>query len=288
MRGRFTVSLLAFVGCAGTQHREELSRTRAEIQRLAEQVEALQKTVSGVRSSAANISSRVDGLRNRAQEIERGIERRRDEFEEAARGVAESTKRTEARIGELSERADTAIAKVDELLKEIRSITSVEKVSAEIAALLGKKGAVDALVADITERWGELVKDRARIMQAVCSSPEWRALHFTALHAGRDGLTEFFTSDRMTCYSMFGSFKFIVGLDAQPRANPLYLGDGRWKLSDRELRAKLREAVDGIISVAKIYRVTPVMEINFFFRGRDCATWKNGKIYLSGDEVPNK
>jgi len=119
---------------------------------------------------------------------------------------------------------------------------------------------------------------------------EWRALEFTA----HENCSEFLTNRliRRSCRAHLSPEGLKVIVDTRPQPTwDVYLGNGRFACSDRELRAAYEEAADGSSTSIMNYvrALFPGIDSNhvvieFGIQGSLVGTWHNGRMTLEGED----
>lgn len=116
---------------------------------------------------------------------------------------------------------------------------------------------------------------------------DWRALDLTAAHNNESYLSDKLIKTGFGVYLLPTGITVGVGTKTQPSWDT-YLGNGRFSVSDRELRAAYLEAVEEIFEIIDLAFIGSGLQrshvkIIFSIRGSDVATFKNNQLKLEGE-----
>ncbi len=117
---------------------------------------------------------------------------------------------------------------------------------------------------------------------------DWEALSVTAQSSGQTYLTDKLIRDVAIFFLLPDGMTAHVGTSCQPAWNN-YLGEGKWAVSDRELRQAYQDAAEKILQTIRISfgkdsgLTNKEITINFFIRGEPLGTWTNGTLKLAGE-----
>ena len=119
---------------------------------------------------------------------------------------------------------------------------------------------------------------------------DWSALKFTAANNSEGFLTDKLIRTGCLLLLMEHELEVFIGTHTQPDWN-MYLGNGRFSVSDRELRAAYIEAVDEILSMIRTYFPEEESDLSdheiamyFAIHGTSVGTWQGGVFKLGGEE----
>jgi len=119
---------------------------------------------------------------------------------------------------------------------------------------------------------------------------QWMELEFTAVHNHESYLTDKLVRTDCVAYLLEDRLSICVDTRTQPGWD-VYLGEGRFSVSDRELRAAYTEATNRILKDIRIYfpekesgLSDQEIEIAFAIYGSEVGVWKGGVFKLEGEE----
>lgn len=119
---------------------------------------------------------------------------------------------------------------------------------------------------------------------------DWEVLYFTAYNNCEEYLTDKLIQESCKAFLLEMGLTVTVNTKTQSPWN-VYLGEGRFSVSDRELRAAYIEAAERVLENIRIYfseegsgLSDQEITINFAIRGSPIGTWRGGSFKLAGEE----